>query len=86
MANLLSPPQKFHSIPDWATPRTGLFHVFTDRWWVVDDDGNPLFYGRELAPQCNTNRDIAVRIANGRPIRQLAVVYVPIKTSDWRHG
>ena len=69
-----------YTIKDWDKPKSGTYLIIIDSYWAVDDNGNPLFLtetGR--FPQCNDNPDIALRIANGRPIKKLFIVYVPIE-------
>lgn len=68
---------EYHTIPDWDQPRNGRFKIILDAWWCVDEDGNPLFYSRFHQPQCQHNKSIAERLAKGRPLRQIPVVYVP---------
>lgn len=74
---------KMHTIEDWDKPRDGFFQIITDAWWSVDDDGNPLFFDTANYPQCNQNRAIAERIAGSREVKQLPVVYIPRKPSDY---
>lgn len=78
-------PSQFSPIPHWDKPRDGLFQIITECWWVVDDDGNPLVWTPANSPQCNENRAIAERIAKGRgrQVKQLPVVYMPVKPSDF---
>lgn len=69
----------YHTIKDWNVPREGVFRIIVDAWWCVDDDGNPLFYSKADCPQCNQNKEIVDRLARGRSVKQLQVVYVPVR-------
>lgn len=75
--------ERYHAIDKWDQVRGGMFKIITDAWWCVDGDGNPLFYSKHNHPQCNQNKAITERLANGREIRQLPVVYVPLRIQDY---
>lgn len=76
--------EKCHTIENWDQVRGGLFKIITDAWWLVDDDGNPLFYSKHDYPQCNQNKEITDRLANGRNVKQIPVVYIPLRIQDYR--
>jgi len=71
-----------YPIDNWDRPRDGLFHIITHSWWVVDDSGRPVV-SKYNTPQCSDNRDIALRIANRRPLVFFPVVYLSIAASDF---
>lgn len=74
---------KFRAIENYDQPRDGLFQIITESWWIVNEDGRPLVYSMANSPQCNSNRSIAERIANGRPLKQIPIVYLPVRPSDF---
>jgi len=74
---------EYHTIENWDQVRGGMFKIIVDAWWWVDESCNPLFYSKHNYPQCNQNPGIAKRIANGRNIKQLPVVYVPLRIHDY---
>jgi hypothetical protein len=57
----------YGTIDGWDQPRSGLFKVVVNAWWVTNAAGEPLFYGKQKAPQCNQNKWIAEQVAKGRP-------------------
>lgn len=73
----------FRPIPHWEKPRGGLFRVFVDMWWMVDDDGNPMVWAPANSPQCNAIRSVAERIAGDRQVKQLPIVYMPVRPADF---
>jgi len=75
--------EKYHTIEGWDQLRGGSFHIHVNDWWLVDDDGNPLFHSKYNSPQCNANKKIVDRLANGRRVQQLPVVYVPVRFQDY---
>jgi hypothetical protein len=74
---------RYHTIEKWDQLRSGMFTIITDAWWCTDEAGNPLFYSKHNNPQCNQSKAIAERLANGRPLRQIPVVYVPLRIQDY---
>ena len=68
---------RYHTIDRWNECQDGMFNIIVDAWWCVDENGNPLFFGKRNSPQCNQNKVITERLANGREIIQIPVVYVP---------
>ena len=74
---------EYHTIPDWDRPRDGMFTIIQDAWWCVDESGDPLFFSKCNSPQCNAHKSIADRLANGRNVRQLPFVYVPLRIEDY---
>ena len=72
---------RYHTIEDWDRPRNGLFAIYIDCWWRVDEHGNPLFF--QDSPQCNPFESIAKRLARGGEVVKLPVVYVPINVIDY---
>ena len=75
-------------VADMAAPKGGLHMIYVNRWWVVDKDGNLLFYKSMHSPQCNPNPSI-VRAAllephmPGASVVQVPMVCVPVKPSDY---
>ena len=74
---------KYHTIDRWDECRDGMFNIIVDAWWCVDDEGNPLFYDKYNHPQCNQNLAITERLARGRAVKQIPVVYVPVRIQDY---
>jgi ribosomal protein L17 len=48
-----------------------------NRWWVVNDDNEVLFYKTYNHPQCNTNEAIARNIAKTTYVKFIEMAYVP---------
>jgi hypothetical protein len=61
--------------------------VYKDRWWIVDDADNALFYKSTASPQCNPNqRMVELWVSKfSSPVRALFIpwAYVPIRLSDY---
>ena len=74
---------EYHTIPDWDKPRGRMFTIYQDAWWCVDASGAPLFYSKHNHPQCNQNPEITKRLARGRDVKQLPLVYVPLRIQDY---
>lgn len=74
---------RYHALEKWDKPRDGLFQIITNSWWIVNDEGAPLVFTKANSPQCNESEGIAKRIAAGRPIRKISIVYLPVKPSDF---
>lgn len=74
---------KFHTLPDWDKPKDGLFYIRVNAWWCVDEQGNPLFYGKNHSAICNsdehTAKAISAQLNEGHQVKQLPVVYIPEK-------
>ena len=79
----MKPMTDYTTIESWDQPRSGLFKVVVNAWWVTSVAGEPLFYGKQKAPQCNQNKWIAEQVAKGRPFAQIPVVYIPIDPRDY---
>lgn len=88
--------EKYTRIPmDQLTqPKTGLFMVYVDYYWVVTHDGELVFFSRSgknkyASPQCNQNEAITQRVAEHLPftfgfdVMKLPVVFVPINPADY---
>ena len=75
----------YHTIPGCTETREGSFRIIMDAWWMVNENGEPLFYGRDNCPQCNRNRHILdVReLGPGQNIVKIPVVYVPIDFREY---
>lgn len=74
---------KYHTIEDWDKPRNGLFEIIVDAWWLVDKDDNPLFFDKQNYPQCDRNKTISIRCLGGEGVKQIPVVYIPIRPQDY---
>lgn len=70
--------KNYHTIKDWDKPRSGDFKILCDYYWVVDRDGNPLFWGKDHSPQCNLNQQICKNHPTGNAVLQIPVVYIPL--------
>ena len=58
------PRLKFVPIDQLTTPPPGLIEHLKDRFWIVHPDKGAVFWnadkkGRDLSPQCNSNKDCA---------------------------
>ena len=77
---------KFVPIDKASAPKSGMFEVYKDYWWVVTPDEEIMFY-REHSPQCNRDEAIAKRVHEklypGYEVRQLPLVFVPINPRDY---
>ena len=75
---------ELHTLPDWDKPKEGLYYIYTNRWWKVDEQGNPLFYSKYNAPQCNPSEGTmrALNKKNTREIKQIPMVFVPVNPKD----
>lgn len=73
----------YHTIAGWDQPKSGMFEIVINAWWCVDADGNPLFYSKNNYPQYNENQSIAERLSRGHDVKQLPIVYVPIRIQDY---
>lgn len=62
-------------LTNFTEPRSGLFQIVTDSWWVVDHEKRPLVLNG--VAQSNEHIDIARRMANGRDLGFLPLVFVP---------
>ena len=56
------PRLKFVPLDQLTTPPPGLIEHLKDRFWIVHPDkgavfGNPDKKGRDMSPQCNSNKD-----------------------------
>jgi hypothetical protein len=81
---------KFHALANWSDPPSGYCKVVRDRWWIVDQDGNPIVYGKHKSPQCNSDRRITEHLAGlscyqglGFSVKQLAIVFLPFNPNDY---
>ena len=44
--------------------KEGYLYPYKDRWWVVTDNNEVLFYRGIHNPQCNTNKEIAKKLSD----------------------
>lgn len=67
-------------------PKDGLFHIYKDRYWAVDD-GKILFYKSYCSPQCNRDKRIMEKghwhTKYGFQIEFIETVFVPHSCSDY---
>jgi hypothetical protein len=84
-----APVREFRALTDWSNPPSGYCKVFKNRWWIVDQGGNPIVYGKHSAPQCNPSRRIVERLAGlpmyqgfGFSVKQLAAVFLSFNPND----
>lgn len=79
--------QKFTRAPidEIKNPIKGGFHmVYKNAWWNVDKDGNAFFYKK--SPQCNANREVALRIRTHPDMVdtvQIEAAIFPINIQDY---
>ena len=80
--------EKYFPIYDWDIPRQGFFFIVAGCWWIVNDEGLPLFYQsreEELIPRYHRSREHAEAAAGDRPIRWFSIVYVPISPKEYHY-
>ncbi|WP_280185443.1 MULTISPECIES: hypothetical protein [Nocardia] len=55
-----------------------------DDWWVVDSNGDPLFFHRldMFTPQCNPHRETVAGMYPGMDVVQLPQVFVPTRFAE----
>ena len=74
-------------IAEVATPKSGLFRIICDAWWVVTPYRELLFYRGTWLPQCNQNKrvmeSLQPRLYPTCSIEQIPFVFVPIDPSDY---
>lgn len=68
------------TIDEITTPEDGDM-VFKDRWWQVTENNEVLFYKDFSAPQCNSYKEVAERIAAkfGRKVVFIPLAFVPVE-------
>lgn len=75
-----------------STPRSGLFEVKVDEWWLVNDRGELLFYRRTdrsplySSPMCNPDKrvsDVIVKKYPDHHIEQIPLVFIPHSCSNY---
>lgn len=63
-----------------------LVQIYRDRWWIVDENNNVLFYNG-YSPQCNADQSISISIRDklyiGLEVRLIDIVYIPIRSNDF---
>jgi hypothetical protein len=70
-------------IEEAIKPKNGLTETFLNRYWVVTQDNEILFY-RGTSPQCNGDGDIANRLNyKDCTIQFIPAVFVRIRAEDW---
>jgi hypothetical protein len=79
-------PYREEKLENLSTPRSGLFEVKVNEWWLVNKWGELLFYRRTersplySSPMCNPNKqisDIVVKKYPDHHVEQIPIVYVP---------
>jgi hypothetical protein len=81
----LSPDERYirMSLTELTTPSGGRI-VMTDRWWIVTESNEALFFKHYTSPQCNHDKSIAEHIKPaGTRVEFVPVAYVPHKCSDY---
>jgi hypothetical protein len=55
-----------------------------DHWWLVNGDGDPLFFHRldMFTPQCNPHRETVAGLYPGMDVVQLPSVFVPTRFAE----
>jgi len=68
------------------TPKSGMHMVYTDTWWITDEEGNLYFY-QGNSPQCNPHKEVAEKIRDkihkGKLVELIPVVYVSVHVTDF---
>ena len=66
-------------------PRSGVFSIDVDLWWVVIDECILMYRGR--SPQCNPHKRMVEKLVDrmypGAEVRQVPVVYIPMERGDY---
>lgn len=74
------------SIQEATQPRSGLFKVMCNDWWIVTSNNEILLY-KGYSPQCNSNKDIVKSMCERMyptcSVQQIPVVYLKINPSDY---
>lgn len=81
---------KFVPLEQATTPPNGLINHIKDHWWCVHPEKGVMYYvgpkGKLNSPQCNSNADIARRLAASYPdveVRFIPSVFHRIDPSDY---
>ena len=76
---------RYIPIEKWDRPRSGLFQIITDSWWLVDEHWNPVISRKYHTPQCNQSKEVVERIAsyNQCNVKHFPIVFLPFKPSDY---
>lgn len=71
-------------LAELQTPRNGRI-CLCDRWWLVTENDEALFYKHYTSPQCNSDKSIAEHIkpAGTRAVF-VSVAYVKHNCADYR--
>ncbi len=79
---------RYHFLPetDVLTTRAPMLHQYCDSYWVVHPEKGLAFFGKGYShPQCNTNREISVRLCpEWGEIKFFPHVLVPLELSDYQ--
>lgn len=75
----------------WVSPNTpaksGTYDAYADRYWSVNAKGEIAIY-RRTSPQCNMNRDIALKLSENVPgavgVHLIPIVFLPHRCEDYR--
>ena len=81
----------FVPMDDATTPKSGMFSVYVDSWWAVNEKNELLFYKPYRnswgSPQCNSNERTAKHLHKKLypefKTVKIPVVYCPIDPSDY---
>lgn len=84
----------FHDakLEEVSTPRSGVFEVKVNEWWLVNEAGELLFYRRLMGspllstPMCNPDKRIADTVVKQYPdyhVEQIPLVFVPHNCGDY---
>ena len=73
-------------------PRSGMFEVKVNEWWLVNKAGELLFYRRTpkstsySSPMCNPDKRVAEVVGKQYPdheLKQIPLVFIPHYCSDY---
>lgn len=76
---------KYITVPlsDLTTPKNGRI-CLCDRWWIVNEKDEALFFRHITSPQCNSEKSIAERLKpEGCRVEFVPVAYVKHNCSDY---
>ncbi len=71
-------------VSELTTPTEGRI-VYLNRYWVVTDQDEVLFFRSYSCPQCNPDERLAARIApiTGGKVQFIPIAYLPINWGDF---
>ncbi|AND75342.1 hypothetical protein FDH01_gp280 [Acinetobacter phage vB_AbaM_ME3] len=72
-----------YKIDDLVKPKNGLFQIYIDHYWVVDNENNVLKY-LDRTWQCNSNKELARRFQE-KVYPEYSIKKIPIIYAEWKN-